>query len=64
MVDPRTGIALTGSQKLIFKAHYQRCKTMPISITDYIYRNEVLTGVCLLDQVLSDISSSSSLVVA
>ncbi len=64
LVDPRTGLALTDSQKLIFKMHYLRCKTMPISITDYIYRNEVLTGVCLLEQVLTDVSSSSNLVVA
>ena len=52
LVDPRTGAALTDSQKSLFKAHYQQCKSMAISITDYIYRYEVLTGICLLDQPL------------
>ncbi|MDD3266179.1 MAG: phage replisome organizer N-terminal domain-containing protein [Burkholderiales bacterium] len=50
MVDPRTGTALTDSQKSLFNAHFLRCKSMSISITDYIYRNEVMTGICLLDQ--------------
>ncbi len=52
LVDPRTGAPLTDSQKSLFKAHYQQCKSMAISITDYIYRYEVLTGICLLDQPL------------
>jgi predicted phage replisome organizer len=49
-VDPRTGLALTSEQKAIFKSHYDFAKSQHISITEYIYQNEVLTGSCLLDQ--------------
>jgi hypothetical protein len=59
MVDPRTGVALTNSQKQLFKLHFAEAKAKRISITEYIYRNEVLTGVCLLDQPLDGADTSS-----
>jgi predicted phage replisome organizer len=53
LVDPRTGLALTSEQKALFKAHYDFAKSQHISITEYIYQNEVLTGSCLLDQPIT-----------
>lgn len=53
LVDPRTGLTLTSEQKALFKAHYDFAKSQHISITEYIYQNEVLTGSCLLDQPIT-----------
>ena len=64
MVDPRTGVALTNSQKQLFKLHFAEAKAKRISITEYIYRNEVLTGVCLLDQLLGGADASTKSVTA
>ncbi len=59
MIDPRTEAALTNSQKQLFKLHFAEAKVKRISITEYIYRHEVLTGVCLLDQPLDGVDTSS-----
>ena len=53
LVDPRTGLALTSEQKALFKAHYDFARSQHISITEYIYQNEVLTDRCLLDQPIT-----------
>lgn len=53
MTDPRTGLPLTNEQKHIFKSHFDMVKFKRLSITEYIYQNEVLTGICLLDQPLN-----------
>jgi predicted phage replisome organizer len=64
MVDPRTGAALTNSQKQLFKLHFAEAKAKRISITEYIYRHEVLTGVSLLDQPLDSADTSTKPVAA
>ncbi len=64
MVDPRTKQALTNEQKRIFKAHYDYAKSKHIGITEYIFQNEVLSGVCLLEQIIDDGSTSSKQSVA
>lgn len=58
LVDPRTGLALTSEQKAVFKSHFEFAKSQYISITEYIYQNEVLTGSCLLDQPIKGKDSS------
>lgn len=64
MVDPRTKLPLTEDQKRVFKAHLDYAKSKRTGLTEYLFQNEVLTGVCLLDQVLDDAVSSSKLSVA
>ncbi len=64
MVDPRTKQALTNEQKRIFKTHYDYAKSKHIGITEYIFQNEVLSGVCLLEQIIDDGSTSSKQSVA
>ena len=63
-VDPRTNEALSTEQKHLFKLHLMRCKVKHLSIADYIFQNEVLTGVCLLDQPLDSAEASTKPVAA
>lgn len=50
VVDPRTKVALTPEQRSIIKKHIANAHKMRVSLTDYIYKEEIMTGVCLLDQ--------------
>ncbi len=63
-IDPRTGLPLTNEQKHIFKSHFDMVKSKRLSITEYIYQNEVLTGVCLLDQPLDRADTTTKPVAA
>lgn len=63
-VDPRTKEALSTEQKNLFKLHLMRCKVKHLSIADYIFQNEVLTSVCLLDQPLNGAEASTKPVAA
>lgn len=63
-VDPRTNEALSSEQKNLFKLHLIRCKAKHLSVADYIFQNEVLTGVCLLDQPLDGADASTKPVAA
>lgn len=64
MIDPRTKLPMTLEQKNVFKTHLDYIKSKRIGITEYIFQNEVLTGVCLLEQSIDDRSTSSRLSVA
>ena len=62
--DPRTGVALSPEQQSVFKKHIEFAKVKHISMTEYIYQHEVLTGICLLDQPLDEARTSANLAVA
>ena len=51
-IDPRTKEPLSKDQIIIFIKHLKQMEKQHVSITDYIYQNEVMTGVCLLEQLL------------
>lgn len=57
-IDPRTGKQLTPAQRSLLKTHFDSTKKKSISITDYIYQNEVLTGKCLLEQSINGQAAS------
>lgn len=49
-VDPRTKNLLTEDQIILIRKHLKRRKKLGLTPFDYIFQNEVLTGICLLDQ--------------
>lgn len=49
-VDPRTKEPLTKEQISLLRKHFQICDRQRMSHTDYIHQEEVMTGVCLLEQ--------------
>ena len=54
-LDPRTKEPLTEEQMVLINKHLKyRRKSLHLSITDYISKHEVSTGVCLLDQPIDD----------
>ena len=52
-IDPRTKYALTPEQRSIIKEHYAKAQKLHVSFTDYILREEVSTGKCLLDVMVA-----------
>ncbi len=65
-LNPKTKAPLNPDELACIALHRtHQSKSSPyIGWFDYIYRHEVLTRVCLLDQVLNDVNSSSNLAVA
>lgn len=53
-IDPRTGKALTDEQIIPIRKHFKRRKVLRMTSYDYIFKNEVITGICLLDQLIDD----------
>ncbi|MCC2626085.1 MAG: hypothetical protein K0R14_1958 [Burkholderiales bacterium] len=51
-VDPRTCNPLTEEQITLIRKHLKRRKSLGLTQYDYIFQHEVLTGVCLLEQVI------------
>lgn len=51
-LDPRTNKPLTGEQLQLVKEHFQESKKQHKSFTDYVYQEEILTGICLLEQAI------------
>lgn len=49
-IDPRTKEPLTKEQISLLRKHLQIRDKRRMSHTDYIHQEEVLTGICLLDQ--------------
>lgn len=49
-LDPRTNTPLTEEQLNVVKRHFQQSKKQHQSFTDYVYQEEVLTGISLLEQ--------------
>ena len=52
-IDPRTKESLTSEQRLILKNHLALVQKQHVSFTDYVYREEVSTGKCLLDVMVA-----------
>ena len=48
-IDPRTKNALTSDQRLVLRQHFDNTRKLHVSFTDYVYKEEVMTGRCLLD---------------
>lgn len=57
-IDPRTGLVLTAEQIELLKAHFSQKNRLNISIYEYIYQEEVLKNVSILEQSLNDIPAS------
>lgn len=53
-LDPRTEKALNDKQIMLIRKHLKRTKVLGLTQYDYIFKNEVLTGICLLDQLIDD----------
>ena len=53
-VDPRTLKVLTDEQVVLVGKHLKRRKKLGLTVYDYIFQYEVLTGICLLDQPIDD----------
>ncbi len=49
-IDPRTKEPLTKEQINLLRKHFQIRDKLRLSHTDYIHQEEVLTGICLLEQ--------------
>ena len=52
-LDPRTNMPLTEEQLQLVRQHFQQSKKQHKSFTDYVYQEEVLTSICLLEQKLA-----------
>ena len=54
LVDPRTNKALINEQITLIGKHLKHGKKLRLTPFDYIFQNEVLTGICLLEQLIAD----------
>lgn len=57
-IDPRTRLVLTADQIKLLKAHFSKENKLNISIYEYIYREEVLKNLSILEQSINDIPAS------
>ena len=52
-LDPRTKEPLTTEQLGLLRKHFQRREKLRLSFTDFIFQEEVMTGICLLEQPIA-----------